>query len=591
MKPSRVFLLPVLLGSLLLLNVGPAVAEKRVVADTIYRNGTILTLNESNDVAEAVAVKDGKILAVGKHRDMRKHYGHGTRTVSLRGKTLMPGFYDAHSHFVFEGIVSLFNVNLNSPPIGPINDIPELVQVLQDKAAEIPDGTWIQGSGYDDTLLAERRHPTREDLDDVSTTHPIFITHVSGHLAVANSLALELAGVDANSAQPPGGVIRKYANGEGLPAYEDGEPSGILEEAPATSIVSGLIPPQTFADILAAIAKAAQTYSEQGVTTANSGASSLGLALALKQAANDGSLPIRVNLWPTLEQADAVYALDFGTDKLSVGGIKEFADGSIQGYTGYLGEPYFVQPAGETDYRGFPRHEREVLADRIMQIHKAGRHAYVHGNGDAAIDDILYGFRKAQEAFPRADTRHVVIHSQMAREDQLDEMARLGVIPSFFVLHTYYWGDRHRDIFMGPERAFRMSPTASAAARGIRFTIHNDTPVVPMDPLLSVWAAVNRISTGGQVIGSEQAISALQALRATTIDAAYQNFEEDTKGSIEVGKFADFALLSDNPMEVEPVEIRDIRVLMTVVGGDTVFKAPWRVWWHPPRERRQRHSH
>jgi predicted amidohydrolase YtcJ len=255
-----------------------------------------------------------------------------------------------------------------------------------------------------------------------------------------------------------------------------------------------------------------------------------------------------------------------------VGGVKEFADGSIQGYTGYLSEPYHVIPEGlPADYRGFPHYTRDALAEKILEIHAAGRQAIVHGNGDAAIDDILYGFRQAQEAFPREDTRHVINHAQMAREDQLDEMKELGVIPSFFVLHTYYWGDRHRDIFMGPERAARMSPTQSAEARGIRYTIHTDTPIVPMEPMRLIWSAVNRVSTSGAVIGANQAVSPIEALRATTIDAAHMNFEEDIKGSIEVGKLADLVVLSDNPLEVDRMAIKDITVEKTIVGGEVVY--------------------
>lgn len=576
-----------------------AMAERRgprEAVDVIYKNATVITMNSSNEIAQAVAVKDGRIVAVGRNREMRSLTGPGTRVVNLHRKTLLPGFYDAHSHIGFTGIVDLLQVILNSPPIGTMENIGDVIAALSARASETPAGGWVQGFGYDDTLLAELRHPTRDDLDQVSTVHPIYITHTSGHLAVANSLALQLAGIDKDTPQPVGGVIRKDP--------VTGEPTGVLEEAPAMGLVSSIIPPATPQQLFAAIAHGAKVYAAQGVTTGNSGASSAGFIGLFDAVAQAGLLPIRVVLWPTLEEADAAYAMNLGSDLLTVGGVKDFADGSIQGYTGYLSEPYHVQPEGETDYRGFPRYPLEVLKARTKEAHDKGYQSIIHGNGDAAIEDILDAWEEAQEANPREDTRNVVIHSQMMREDQLDRMEELGAIPSFFVLHTYYWGDRHWNIFMGPDRAARMSPARSAVDRGMPFTIHADTPVVPMDPLLLVWSAVNRISSNGNFIGVkgddeedddddgedeaeaadddddeddegglDQRITPLQALRATTIYAAYQNFEEDIKGSIEPGKLADMVVLSDNPLTVDPMDIRDIQVLETIVGGNTVYKS------------------
>ncbi|NRD72457.1 amidohydrolase [Shewanella sp. VB17] len=534
------------------------------MADSIFISGTILTLNKTDEVAQAVAVKNGNILAVGSDSEIAHFIGDETQVVNLQGSTLIPGFYDAHSHFVMTGMVGLYQINLNSPPIGTVESIENIIALLEEKANNIPAGDWIEGFGYDDTLLVEGRHPTRDDLDRASTEHPILITHTSGHLAVANSLALELAGITNATPQPEGGVIRKD---------EDGEPTGVLDEPPAFDQVGKLIPAMTTEQMLAAIRYASDIYAAKGVTTANSGLASIELISLLKMASEqDDLLNVHVIAWPTLEDSQQAYDLALNNDKLIIGGIKEVADGSIQGYSGYLSEPYYTPFNGDADYRGYPRHDREKLADRIMKIHSAGRQVFLHANGDAAIDDALYAFRKAQEAFPREDTRHTLIHAQMAREDQLDEMAELGLIPSFFQLHTYYWGDRHRDIFMGPERAFRMSPTKSAADRGMRFTIHTDTPVVPMDPMLMIWSAVNRVSTSGQVIGREQSITALEALRATTINSAFQNFEDHIKGSIEPGKLADFTILAENPLKVDPIRIKDIQILEAIVGGDSIYK-------------------
>jgi predicted amidohydrolase YtcJ len=214
---------------------------------------------------------------------------------------------------------------------------------------------------------------------------------------------------------------------------------------------------------------------------------------------------------------------------------------------------------------------REDLTTQVKKLHRDGYQIAIHGNGDAAIDNILYAYREAQKETPRKDARHVIVHAQMAREDQLDAMKELDIIPSFFMLHTYYWGDRHRDIFMGRERAHRISPANSAISRGLRFTLHTDAPVVPMDPLLLVWAAVNRISTGGDVIGAEQRVTPVEALRAVTINAAWQHFDEARTGSIEPGKLADFVILSENPL-LAPERIKDMQVLETIVGGRAIYK-------------------
>jgi predicted amidohydrolase YtcJ len=288
-------------------------------------------------------------------------------------------------------------------------------------------------------------------------------------------------------------------------------------------------------------------------------------------------IPLRLVVWPSQEAAEARLdgSFEFSSPNelwLREGAAKLIADGSIQGYTGYLSRPYHVPPGDDPDYRGYPRMQRDELIERVTRFHSNGLQVAVHGNGDASIDDILDAFEAAQAAHPRAYARHVIIHAQMARDDQLDRMKQLGVIPSFFSLHTYYWGDRHRDIFMGPRRAARMSPARSAVERELRFTIHADCPVVPMEPLRLVWAAVNRRSTSGASIGEAQRIEPMQALRAVTIDAAYQHFEESEKGSLEPGKLADLAILSRSPLE-DPEHIDRIRVLETIVGGRTAYRA------------------
>ncbi|QNN55544.1 amidohydrolase [Diaphorobacter ruginosibacter] len=534
-------------------------------AQIVYRNGDILTLDKDNTVVQAIGIKDGKIIASGSSATVDALVGPDTKVVDLKGKSLIPGFYDAHSHFVYTGTNARFETDLNSPPIGQVRSIDDMVALLQKKQAELGKDAWITGFGYDDTLLAERRHPTREDLDRVSTTQPVYVTHISGHMAVANSFALAKAGINASSTDPEGGMIGRD---------KQGQPDGFLAET-AQGLVGNLKPGLTAAQVQEGIQAAAQIYASHGVTTANDGASSAGGIQAMEAAAQGGRLPLRVVAWPTaLQGMEAAKKVELKSGMVKIGGIKDFYDGSIQGYTGYLSEPYHTPHDGDAHYRGYPRTSKANLIANVEAAHKAGYQLFIHTNGDQAISDVLEAYAKAQQASPRADARHTLIHAQMAREDQLDEMKKLGVIPSFFELHTYYWGDRHRDIFLGPDRGARISPAQSARQRGLPFTLHADTPVVPMDPLLMVWAAVNRVTTGGSVLGADQRISPTDALRALTINAAHQNFEEKERGSIEVGKHADLVVLSDNPTKVDPMKIRNIEVLQTIVGGKQVYAKP-----------------
>lgn len=528
----------------------------------IYVNGTIVTMGGSTETAEAVAVVDDRVVAVGRNADIRALSTAATRMVDLRGRTMLPGFIDAHSHFPSGGSNALFVVNVSSPPVGEAVSIADVVAALRQKADATPAGEWVRGAGYDQTLLKEGRHPTRADLDVASSRHPILITHASGHLAVANSMALRLAGVSASTPNPAGGVIVRDERTK--------EPNGVFEED--WRAVSRLIPAYTAAQNRAAIEWAVRDYASSGVTTVTIAGG--GIGPALQAAADAGEVPLRVTVMsyddPTLPPSTLV-----GSNKLRRGRtVKLVHDGSIQGYTGYLSAPYHVPYHDDRAYRGYPRESRTALIDRVKRLNRLGYQLAIHANGDAAIDDVLAAYREAQRDFPRADTRFRVEHAQMTRADQLDAMKAMGVSPSFFVSHAYFWGDQHRDIFMGPERGARLSPLASARRLGIRFSIHLDTPVTPMRPLQAVWSAVNRLTRSGRVIGPDERISAAEALRAVTIDAAWQAHDEANTGSIEVGKLADFVILSENPIAVEPMRIRDIRVVETIVGGKTVYVAP-----------------
>jgi len=537
--------------------------------DAIYLNGQIVTMDAEARTVEAVAVRGDEIVAVGSDTEVGLMAGPGTRVVDLEGRTMTPGFYAPHDHFPWAGAIAVTTVNLNSPPMGPVQNIDGLVDALREKAAETPAGDWIQGWGYDDTLIEDQRHPNRHDLDRVSTEHPIYISHTSGHLGVANTMALGMANITADTQPPPGGVIRHEA--------DTGEPDGVLEET-AAWMVMGIVPPATVEQKLEGFRRAVQIYVEQGVTTTVITGGTAENVIDLQMARREGLLALRVVTmvskaapgFPSPAEAGG-FVSGFGDNRLKLGGIKIVQDGSNQGFTGYFTEPYHTPFNGDSEWRGYPARSREDLTAMVKGLHRAGYQIAIHGNGDAAIDDIIHAFREAQRDFPREDARHRIEHCQMVRKDQLDEIAELGITPSFFVGHVFYWGDRHRDIFMGPERAAGISPLRSSIDRGIRFTVHDDTPVTPVDPLQLIWVSVNRLTRSDQVLGPEERVSPLEAMRAMTIDAAWQNFEEDIKGSIEPGKLADLVILSDNPLTVDPLTIREIEVLETIVGGETVY--------------------
>ncbi|AQA20145.1 amidohydrolase [Halioglobus japonicus] len=534
----------------------------------VFINGKILTMDASNSIASAVAVERDRIVAVGDEAAIAA-YRDGAQVIDLGGKVMMPGIIDAHGHFPGTGARAIM-ADLNSPPIGSIEEIADIQAALQPFVDQTAPGKWVSAMGYDDTLLAEKRHPTRQELDAVSTEHPIFITHVSGHMGVANSLALEVSAIDASTPNPEGGVIVKD------PA--SGEPTGLLEETVAQEIQVGTAADtMTPGNLIAMFNTAVHDYVSQGVTTGQSGGAMGPMYQGLAWASKLGLVPFRLEVWPFWKLlGEDVLTGEFDltpyeTPYFRGQTMKIVSDGSIQGFTGYLADPYHTPFRGDADYRGYPIFPRAELVEIVGRVHATGMQMAIHANGDAAIDDVIHAFDLAQQANPVADPRLILIHSQMARDDQLDEMKRLGITPSFFSAHTYYWGDRHRDIFMGPERARRMSPSQSALERDLMFSTHLDSPVVPMEPMRMLWATVNRISTGGEVIGERQRIPAMEALRAITINAAYQIFRDDELGSIEPGKYADLVVLDGDPL-TDPAAIADIQVLRTVVGGLTVFE-------------------
>ncbi len=540
--------------------------QKSEAADQIYINGNILTMDADNTIAEAMIVRNGLIEAVGSNAEIQKQIQADENVTDLQGKTVTPGFIDAHGHFPGSGM-TVVGLDLNCPPIGKMTSIPQVLQTLKEKAEVTEKGEWVYGFGFDDTLLAEKMLLTRHDLDSVSSEHPIYVNHISGHLGMGSTIALEKVGILKDTPDPDGGVICREP--------EDGMPTGVLEEAAHFPVFSQIIEftPETMLEV---VQTAVEEYTQYGVTTAQSGLCEQKLIDGLSMGSQMGLIPIRLITWPDPELSEKIITREYETaphinDLFQIGAAKIIGDGSIQGFTANLSKPYHTTHKGDTEYSGYPVTDRETMVSLVKRFHDAGMQIAIHGNGDSTIDDIIYAISEAQRLNPREDTRHIIIHCQTVRDDQLKEMKRLGITPSFFTAHAYYWGDRHSSIFLGPERAHRMNPTKTALDMGIPFTIHVDTPITPMRPLLLVWATVNRMSTGGNVIGADQRITPLQALRATTIDAAWQIFQEKNRGSLEPGKFGDLVVLSDNPLE-NAETIRDIDVLETFVGGKSVYK-------------------
>lgn len=535
----------------------------------LYVDGDILTMNDAQPVAEALAMRQGKILAVGSRAAVASAAGADAEIRSLNGKTLLPGFIDSHGHI--GAVVSFMGFeNAASPPVGKVRSIADLQRLLAAKVPETPPGEWIMAAGYDDSLLAERRHPDRSDLDQVSKKHPIMAWHVSGHLMACNSMCLEIAGISADTEDPAGGAIRRVAGSK--------RPNGILEGTAVHRIYSDLLPAQDVSQRLGFLEQAQDYYASFGITTLQEGAASLADLQLLRRAARQGLLKLDVVAYPWHRGAwrpDGQFPVSRAySDHFRIGGVKLGLDGSPQGKTAWLTEPYQVPPQGrEADYRGYPKLTDAEADEYVDGFFAKGIPVIAHANGDAAADQLIAAVKKANEARGKADRRTVMIHAQTVRDDQIEQMQAEGIMPSYFASHVFFWGDWHRDSVLGPKRGARISPLASTLARGLPFTIHNDPPVVPPDMMRLAWAAVNRLTRSGKTLGEAQKISPWDALKAMTINGAYQYFEENSKGSLEPGKLADLVILSENPLKADPAAIKDIRVIETIKEGVSVHRA------------------
>ncbi|WP_170525921.1 amidohydrolase [Ruegeria arenilitoris] len=541
------------------------------IADTIYTGGPILTIDDARPTVQAVAVKDGRIIAVGELAEMRSHQGDDTTIFDLDGRAMLPGFVDSHGHVVMGGLQAL-SANLLAPPDGKVTDIASLQAALSAWAEANGDTVkamgMIIGFGYDNAQLAELRHPTRSELDAVSRDVPIMIIHQSGHLGVGNSKALELAGITAETENPPGGVIRKD---------EAGEPNGVLEEY---AFFGALVPllGSVGEDGLQTFARAgSRMWARFGYTTAQEGRTSGAAVQALRRVAADGDLPIDVVAFPdVLESRDFIESDASRTyaDGVRVGGCKLTIDGSPQGFTALRDRPYY-DPVGDypPGYAGYAAITREQLQDAVNWCFENGHQILTHSNGEGATDMLIAAIDEARLTYGDPGNRPVLVHGQFLREDQVASLKRLGVFPSLFPMHTFYWGDWHRDHTVGPVNADNISPTGWVTERGMMFGTHHDAPVAFPDSMRVLAATVTRRTRSGDILGPHQRVDVMTALKAMTIWPAWQHFEEDQKGSIEVGKLADFVILSDDPTAVDPETLAQLRVVTTIKEDAVIFDA------------------
>ena len=533
-------------------------------ADLIISSNKVILMTEKESAQPlSVAIKNKKIIWIGSHEDAKNIQGEH---VDFGNQAVLPGFIDAHGHASYLAFATQV-ANIASPPVGKINNIQDLQTELKNfiQDSGLQPGEWLMGLGYDDSLLAEQRHPTKDDLDEVSTEHPIYLIHVSAHLGAANSLGLSLANINSKTQDPPGGKIRRYENSL--------EPNGVFEETAAYPLQQ--LAMSAYKDPIGSVKKAMEIYARNGITTAQDGASSLE-TIGLMQAADaQNMIDIDVISYPIGQNGldENLNALNFGsyTGRVKVGGIKLILDGSPQGKTAYLTEPYYKPPHNESkSYKGYPLIPQTEVSEWVKKYADLNIPIMAHANGDAAADMLIKAVKNAEI---ESDHRTIMIHAQTVREDQLDLMKELEIIPSYFSTHTFYWGDWHRDSVFGIDRAMRISPTKSTLNRDMPFTVHNDAPVVPPDMIRLLWSSTNRLTRSGKILGDQQKISTYDALKAMTLNAAYQHFEDDIKGSIEVGKLADLVVLSEDPLAMPTTSLLNLKVIATYSHGKEIFKA------------------
>lgn len=537
-------------------------------ADLILVNGKVVTVDDEFTVAEALAVKDGRVMAVGFTVEIEKLVGGSTEVIDLGGRTLMPGLIDSHIHVVGTG-TALQMINCRTPPMASIEDIKEAVA---EKAADSEPGEWILGRGWDQAKLAEHRNPSRWDLDPVSPENPVVLTRTCGHLLAANSLALEIGGVTRDTPDPIGGQIVRD---------EEGEPTGMLEEGPAMDLVRRHIPEAGIPETMGAIRAAFKAFNEAGITSVIDPGNTEDEMVAYQLLREAGELTVRTNMMlravqrgDTLE--DSVRRVEnfpmitgMGDDLLRFQGVKLFIDGGIGGRTALLREPY----EGDPDDYGLLTLPVEHLQILVDAANRRGMLTGIHCAGGKAMDIVLDAYKKTDKVKPIKGRRFYLIHAYQPTEENFETCRELDIQVASQPSFLYYLGDSYHEN-VGDERSRWLKPHRAWIDHGIMVAAGTDSPVTPYMPFPSLWASIaRRTEVKGTQMGTEQRVTREDAIRMYTINGAYLTFEEDAKGSLEPGKHADMVILDRDILTCPVDDIRDTKVLHTFLGGKTVYQA------------------
>lgn len=545
------------------------------IADTIFHGGSIVTVNDKQPEVSALAVRDGNILAVGDSADILKaHTGEKTQVVDLKGRTIMPGFVEPHVHISLTAITDHIALDLSNFTL-PYDTLDTILGKLRAAKKELPEGSWIVGFGVDPSRTSPTMAELTADLlDTVSTTHPIFVVNQSGHIAYVNHKALELAGITDSTPDPGnGGVYVKDAQGR---------LTGKLIEPPSYAAFAKKMTPTSPEAMVNAYTKTINNMAASGVTTSSEIA--IGAVLPVEheyamveKLTHQPNFPIRIRgyLWGvSLPEGFSAIKPGDGDDMFRMVGVKYISDGSTQGLTAALNEPYRY-PAGTTN-RGSLDWEDEKIFNVSKPYFDQGWQLSMHANGDRAVEQTinLYSRLLQGEGDPAA-RRLRVEHFTVTTEEQVDRVASLGILPSMTIGHVGFWGEVFHNHVLGHERAERIDPTGSLTKRGVRFSFHSDSPVSPVGPLRYISTGASRLwqKPLRKVLGKDQRLAIDRAIKAVTLDAAYAMFLENNVGSLEPGKWADLVVLEKNPRVTTADKIGDIKVLETWLGGKQVFAA------------------
>ncbi|MDO4272550.1 MAG: amidohydrolase [Eubacteriales bacterium] len=526
----------------------------------IYYGGTVLTMEEETDregKVNAVCVEKGRIIFVGEEQEARQRFPQA-EFHNLRGGVMMPAFIDAHSHLSSAASESL-QIALEN-----VRNMKQLREVLLEYVDrnQIKPGVWIRAKGFDHNQMEEKAFPDLEFLDKLLPDNPFLLQHKSGHMGVLNSIALEKLGITADTPSPKGGLIGK----------RDGRLTGYMEENAFIECLKKIGGPE-LNQFMDAIEEMQDKYASYGITTVQEGMMASQMIPLYRELMHRRYLKLDVVGYGDVNSAEEFReAFESSIGKydrnFKLGGYKIFLDGSPQGRTAWMLEPY----EGEEEYCGYGTLTDSQVLAAVKKAADTNMQLLAHCNGDAAADQYIRMAEKAAaEGYDIESMRLVMIHAQLLRREQMKEVKDLGMIPSFFVAHVYHWGDVHRENF-GEKRASEISPAGTALKYEIPFTFHQDNPVIEPDMLETVWCAVNRTTREGRILGQEECIPVYEALKAVTINAAHQYFEENEKGSVREGKWADLVVLDKNPLKVPKEEIKNIRVMATYRHGVPVYR-------------------